>query len=524
MRAIALCLLAWTSNIVLGDDTFESWLQFQAAKPLSKTLDLRVAKALGSRGYDQVRITVISEGPANLELKRVGSDEISNFSIIEPFRYRWTHAYDLGSRNRKCSDSSIIEDKIVAFDANCLAACNAEEKCKYYTWYASERRCQLADASCELEWSLFTTATYENFGLRFMHSEIVQVEPGTENKFEVAGQEFSVIIPRHDGLVSGVVWADPCFSERWIPCLYSWLWNAFERSYTMLNALAEDPNMHFFEILGDNFYDQDGRLTKALFDRFSLKAKSKVLHAVAGNHDFWITGGPPGDRYFDQYGHGHMQFYAQDTLSAFESKTLFDYSIDPDKASFDVFRNKHRNFLWWHNLGPLGFIGYTGAGPKNETLQDMKKACSFFKKTAPKAILVLGHWNEPGDGASVGMDAPAIRDSLNQIDGCNIDDRIIFIDGHEHCNRQQNSHGFTIGAHGMIDTKCDSESGFGYVEASPSRLRMWYFEESTILSSNYHAIIDCLRKTKSIQSCTHLAKLWLDLDLNRYPSLRESLT
>lgn len=42
--------------------------------------DIRISKAYGSRGYDKVRVSVISDGPVSSDI----------FSYSEPFKYRWT--------------------------------------------------------------------------------------------------------------------------------------------------------------------------------------------------------------------------------------------------------------------------------------------------------------------------------------------------------------------------------------------------------------------------------------------------
>ena len=46
-------------------------------------LDIRVSKAYGSRGYDKVRVSVISEEPVRSDV----------FSYSEPFQHRWTQYY-----------------------------------------------------------------------------------------------------------------------------------------------------------------------------------------------------------------------------------------------------------------------------------------------------------------------------------------------------------------------------------------------------------------------------------------------
>ena len=84
---------------------------------------------------------------------------------------------------------------------------------------------------------------------------------------------------------------------RWVDCRWGLPWETFNRTTTMLNALASAGDIDFFGVLGDNFYDQDGRLTKAVWDRLNLDFKSKFLLTMPGNHDIWVPGGPPGDQY-----------------------------------------------------------------------------------------------------------------------------------------------------------------------------------------------------------------------------------
>jgi hypothetical protein len=39
-------------------------------------------------------------------------------------------------------------------------------------------------------------------------------------------------------------------------------------------------------IAGDNFYDRKGDATAAFYDQLTLQAKSKIMLAVPGNHDY----------------------------------------------------------------------------------------------------------------------------------------------------------------------------------------------------------------------------------------------
>ena len=52
----------------------------------AKTLDLRVVKAYGSRGYDKLRISVVTTSATN---------DTNNglFTYAHPFRYRWTQLF-----------------------------------------------------------------------------------------------------------------------------------------------------------------------------------------------------------------------------------------------------------------------------------------------------------------------------------------------------------------------------------------------------------------------------------------------
>ena len=71
---------------VPGSGVFEPWLQELWKEPLQdQGLDLRIAKGLGSKGYEKVRISVV----APQQLIAPGF----NFSYQQPFRYRWTEHF-----------------------------------------------------------------------------------------------------------------------------------------------------------------------------------------------------------------------------------------------------------------------------------------------------------------------------------------------------------------------------------------------------------------------------------------------
>lgn len=292
-------------------DTFEQWLQEEAAALSSGTgnangnafgrqrpspLDVRVSKAVGSRGYDKIRLSVVSL-TEDARVPSLGSPFTGtrNEGNEDFFKYRWTHAYDLGSSRMRCSSApaSVFQRLPVKHDAECLRACSASAECRFYTFFEPSLTCELASSTCELIVAENATATYARLGRRVLHTSVVKVVPG-QNTFRVGGVDVLVNHPAEDTGVSGIVWADPCVSERWIGCTFAKQWKAFNGSVSMIDAIMADPSIHFWQVLGDNLYDQDGRLTQLFSDQLSLQTKSKVLMTVPGNHDLYIQGYPPG--------------------------------------------------------------------------------------------------------------------------------------------------------------------------------------------------------------------------------------
>ena len=57
---------------------------------------------------------------------------------------------------------------------------------------------------------------------------------------------------------------------------------AFDHFVNLLNTVMEDDAMDFWMILGDNFYDQTGEKTKAVFDALNRKVKQRFVSMVIG--------------------------------------------------------------------------------------------------------------------------------------------------------------------------------------------------------------------------------------------------
>lgn len=296
-RALVACLMVYSAELTNAEDAFESWvarLDDVSLPEEASVLDLRISKGVGARGYESARISVVSLNPS-LEFRFPHRHGFS-----QKFLHRWTHEYDLGTKEHKCNTTAVFRDSRVANDGECLLLCNLaqgthkEPRCASYTYFEKESLCQLADDSCgTLIKDSKATATYRNLGHRYLHSALVRLSEGRHNifRFQDGGQAVSasVWLPTQGTGTSGIVWSDPCFSGRWVNCLYGETWDTFHQGPEMINAISQDPQIHFFSILGDNFYDQDGRLTKAIYDRMSLETKSKFLLTALGNHDIWVS-------------------------------------------------------------------------------------------------------------------------------------------------------------------------------------------------------------------------------------------
>mmetsp|Transcript_14443 Transcript_14443/g.22783 ORF Transcript_14443/g.22783 Transcript_14443/m.22783 type:complete len:123 (-) Transcript_14443:1899-2267(-) len=119
------------------------------------------------------------------------------------------------------------------------------------------------------------------------------------------------------------------------------------------------------------------------------------------------------------------------------------------------------------------------------------------------------------------MTAQSVRRFLLSLDGCNIGDRLKFIDGHTHCNRiqlegQAEPVGFTIGGHGMLQPiphNCNQD-GFLFLQSSKTSVQIYYFENANIAKGavidNYDKIYDCVRHRSKLANCVEFAQLWLN--------------
>mmetsp|Transcript_23459 Transcript_23459/g.48741 ORF Transcript_23459/g.48741 Transcript_23459/m.48741 type:complete len:516 (-) Transcript_23459:47-1594(-) len=487
---------------------FEEHLRNADPEAESQILDVRVVKALGSKGYDKVRLSVINHSPT-----APASPDVT-FTYSDAFQYRWKASFDMGVTSSSCSSSPALLTSADS-DGDCLLACSADDACTHYVYDSAgaDMKCSTY-SDCDYAASSSTSSTYQKYGTNYLHSAIVTATPGTATPFTIDNTTVSVLLPLEDGPSSGIVWSDPCISGRWVGCSMSSF--AFNHSVDMLNVLSTDPTWHYFQILGDNFYDQDGRLTKHFFNSLSLSSRSKILMTVPGNHDLWVCGGPDCGDKFDQYGHGLMQWYAQDTVaSSYAENAFLDFTVDPDAKDegWDTFeeKNKAENFVWYNKMGSVGFVGFNGAGLPNDEEKYFEEACAYMKGNVDY-IFALGHWNDGGSSVSPQLSTPDLRTKLAGIDGCDIGDNIKYMDGHTHCNELQTAGekeevGFMIGGHGM--SGC-TQFGFAYVKSAGKgeKVEVYYFEEWDGSTDKYEDIKACIEQN-GVDGCLQFATKWL---------------
>jgi hypothetical protein len=410
----------------------------------SNQLDFRVSKALSSKGYNKVRVSVISNN---------SSLESSLFSYTNQFQYRWTDKY--------------------------------------------------------------------------LSTGIATLNPGEINHIQLPGQVIDVYLPAVDEGVRGVIIADPCFQSNWIVCAYQNKFNMLNHSIELLNAINSHEDVHYWQILGDNFYDQSGEYSSEWFNLLSQQSKQKIFHTVPGNHDFWVNASPKLYVPKDQLGNGFMQFYGQDTLASTETATAkenipYDFSQNPDALFDDITKRggilpSASNFFFYNRVGNVGFIGFAGAYSFETMSSYFTEACDAMLNDSEagslQAVLLLGHWNEDGDGCDETASVPAVYSELLAIPSCaTLQSKLRYFMGHAHCNLIiEKDVGFMVGAQGMNDKNCEAEYGIPVVDTTQGAFQVYYFLVNRGDEvDNYQSLLDCFQQ-KGVSNCYSLAEKWADI-------------
>jgi len=401
--------------------------------------DVRVVKALGSQGYDKVRISAISNHTVSSDL----------FSYQSEFKYRWTDKY--------------------------------------------------------------------------LSTGLVTVTPGVKTQFKIADQEVNILLPKQGEGTRGVIIADPCFTSQWIFCAYSPHFDMLNHSLEILNAMNANDDLSYWQILGDNFYDQAGNVSSQWFAGLTSQSKSKMFAATPGNHDFWVNSAPNLYVPNDQLGNGFMQFYAQDTIAA-TSSSPFDYSSNPDATYNAENLPTAANFFFYNQVGNTGFIGYSGAHSYESMVPYFQEACNWATANANTidVLLLVGHWNNDGDGCDSASPVPTVFTEIAALPECSaVKNKLRYFMGHKHCNLiTETDVGFMVGANGMSDhTECGGAWGIPVVDTTGGSFKVYYFpiaqarnlvKDDTPIFNHYEKILTCI-KAKGVAGCYDLATLWADV-------------
>lgn len=432
-------------------------------KVSEEMINVRISKAMGPRGYNMVRITLVTNSSY--------SDNVDG-SLI-------TDSPLLGTHDGRKSASRISS---------------------------------FSHSQFRYRWTQFHLTT-----------ALVEITPGSVTNIRVAGQEMSLLLPKEDEGVRGIIIADPCISSAFVWCKFEDKFQMSSRLAALLDAAHQRiDDISYWQVLGDNLYDRLGDITFNWFNGLSMETKSKIFLAVPGNHDVWVNGVPQAWVKEDQQLHGFMQFYGQDVVASLSSFP-YDFSVDPDASEF-VGAEKglphSSNFFTYNKIGNTAMIGFSGAHNYSQTKGMLIDACKWAIEVNPAIVMLLGHWNEVGMG-SFDTTVPDVYGDMMKLEECApIAKKIKYAVGHEHCNKVVLPDvGFMVGGMGMEPSLpqlggCVGEFGIPVFDTTGGLFRVLYFPISDEKGlDNFQITLDCF-KNQGVSNCYHLATEFASIPLD----------
>lgn len=390
---------------------------------------VRVTKGFGSRGYDSIRVSVVTD----------------------------SNGESAGTSGEAAASTAV---------ASTIAA---------VSWIASY--------SADFVWRW--TQLHLRSGLVNMTSWDPEDDAVTRTIDLGDGESIEVSLPKQGAGVRGVLIADPCTESTFVRCTYGKVFETKERTPRLLEALVGDARngISYWGILGDSLYDQSGNITTQFFDSLSKTVTQKITLMTPGNHDYWVGGSPSSGTDADQYGNGFAQFYAMDPKAAEEGDegAFLDLSVDPD-ASADDEEDRlaaMENFQWYNQIGNAAFIGFSGAYSYSKQESFFEEACSWLGDNAATidVAMLVAHWNTPDDGCGDDADVPSTHMLLGEVAGCSEfkeKGRLLWFSGHTHCASESLSgdNGFLVAGQGM--SGC-GQYAFPVVDTTGGRLQIYSF-------------------------------------------------
>jgi hypothetical protein len=462
-------------------------------------VSIRVAKALGSRGYDKVRVSLVTwdSSEDSEPCGKVSSEctENANWAMQTGIHTNpdWYPNLTVGSTFE---------------DFRALLASRDEWNCQVIpcpTANETNATNATSDNYTNVSWSYNAAFEYRWTNYK-LSSAVVSITPGKATTLFLDGHEVQVKIPAEGDGSIGMLIGDPCTRQSsW--CAYADVFQIKDTLQTVLNSMAEHDELDYWMLNGDLFYDQDGSITQEFFEGLSVNASSSVLGMTLGNHDYWQQGGPPGMS-SDSFGNGHMQWYAQDAMSSKSDEAKpFDFGADPSKNEIvDI-----SNTFWYYAMGNVAYISFSNAYDWGDSKPYFQEACKWVKDTNPALVVLQGHWNNVDLGAMPNMDTEHVFPKLQTLDGCDkLGSRLKFVEGHYHCNKIiKNNTGFMLGSFGM--TNCGGDFGLPILDTRQGTAKLYYFElgKQGHRTEDFDAIIDCF-KTRGYSKCIKYAQVWME--------------
>jgi hypothetical protein len=120
--------------------------------------------------------------------------------------------------------------------------------------------------------------TTKKYGESHIHTRLTKITPGVKNPFTIDGHGFDIKIPKEGDKAKCIVWGDPCISSKFVGCSFGKYFDAYEKSVTALNALAEaEDGYDCFIMLGDNFYGELLLLSSLLLTELGYDSISLLI-------------------------------------------------------------------------------------------------------------------------------------------------------------------------------------------------------------------------------------------------------
>ncbi|CAD7942496.1 unnamed protein product [Amoebophrya sp. A120] len=400
--------------------------------------NVRVTKAMASRGYNKLRVSVITKNASDLRielLSKAGEGATARSATNEDVYY---------------AGSSSLKTEVEP--GTTIVGQSYASRFKW-AWTQNYLHSEIVDRSrtdavrvlMKNQGETKSGGRVTRAGLpRHGEEKTKAASISDEGRASFLGVDLPPL-PAQGAGITGVFIADPCFVAdsitTLIDCIYEPEFRLSQRTPTLLRTFVGSmPDVSYWGILGDNFYDRTGDATEWFFSQLDDATRSKVFLTVPGNHDYWVLGSPTVGTTFDQCGNGFVQYYGQDVVASvpdqlrgrtsrrsaserprFEqvssrlhdnwtnssrSDAILPYnlSIDPT-AGHPLYLGCNPthadNTFFYTQMGNVLFVGYSALYSWESLRDRFVEACSFaLAEKTVHTLFVLGHWNICNSGCN----------------------------------------------------------------------------------------------------------------------------